>query len=43
MVRYVAHGGPRLNLTGVFEDTDGIRWYELEDGNWAQAQYLSFE
>ncbi len=39
-VQYVARAGSQLNLTGVFEDIDGIRWHEVEDGNWVQSQYL---
>ena len=39
-VQYVARAGSQLNLTGVFEDIDGIRWHEIEDGNWVQSQYL---
>ena len=39
-VQYVAGAGAQLNLTGVFQDIDGIRWHEVEDGNWVQSQYL---
>ena len=39
-VQYVAFGGTQINLTGIVEDIDGIRWYELDDGNWVQGQYL---
>ena len=39
-VQYVARAGSQLNLTGVFQDIDGIRWHEVEDGNWVQSQYL---
>ena len=39
-VQYVARAGSQLNLTGVFEDIDQIRWHEVEDGNWVQSQYL---
>ncbi len=39
-VQYVALGGSQLNVTGVVEEIDGIRWYELDDGNWVQGQYL---
>ena len=39
-VQYVARAGSQLNLTGVSEDIDGIRWHEVEDGNWVQSQYL---
>lgn len=39
-VQYVARAGSQLNLTGVIEDIDGIRWHEVDDGNWVQSQYL---
>ena len=39
-VQYVAFGGTQINLTGIVEDIDGIRWYEVDDGNWVQGQYL---
>ena len=39
-VQYVARGGTQINLTGIVEDIDGIRWYELDDGNWVHGQYL---
>ena len=39
-VQYVAFGGTQINLSGIVEDIDGIRWYELDDGNWVQGQYL---
>ena len=39
-VQYVAFGGTQLSLTGIVEDIDGIRWYEVDDGNWVQGQYL---
>ena len=39
-VQYVAGGGTQLNLTGVVQELDGIRWHEVDDGNWVQSQYL---
>ena len=39
-VQYVAFGGTQISLTGIVEDIDGIRWYEVDDGNWVQGQYL---
>jgi len=39
-VQYVAGGGTQLNLTGEVQEISGIRWHELEDGNWVQGQYL---
>ena len=39
-VQYVALRGEELELTGETSEGDGIVWYELADGNWAQGQYL---
>ncbi len=39
-VQYVALRGEELELTGETSESDGIVWYELADGNWAQGQYL---
>ena len=41
-VQYVALKGEELVLTGQVVETDGVVWYELEDGNWVQGQYLEF-
>jgi hypothetical protein len=29
-----------LALTGVKKTSDGAEWWELDDGNWTQGQYL---
>ena len=39
-VQYVAGGGSELALTGVKKKIDGVEWWELDDGNWTQGQYL---
>jgi hypothetical protein len=41
-VQYVALSGEELVLSGQVVETDGVVWYELEDGNWVQGQYLEF-
>ena len=42
-VAYVAPRGSRLQLTDKCTVVDGVAWWELEDGNWVQGQYLHFE
>ena len=39
-VTYVAGGGSELALTGVNKKIDGVEWWEVDDGNWVQGQYL---
>jgi hypothetical protein len=39
-VQYVALKGEELVLTGQTVEGDDALWYELEDGNWVQGQYL---
>ena len=41
-VQYVALQGEELTLTGQTVEAEGALWYELEDGNWVQGQYLEF-
>ena len=41
--QYVARAGEQLYLTGVYQDIDGVRWYELVGGTWVQGQYVRFE
>jgi len=41
-VQYVALQGEELVLTGQTVEAEGAVWYELEDGNWVQGQYLEF-
>ena len=36
----MAGGGSELALTGVKKKIDGVEWWELDDGNWTQGQYL---
>ena len=40
VIEYVAGGGTELALTGVSKEVDGVTWWEVEDGNWTQGQYL---
>jgi LysM repeat protein len=40
VVQYVAGGGTELALTGASKELDGVKWWEIEDGNWTQGQYL---
>ena len=42
-VQYVALQGEELVLTGQIVEAEGVVWYELEDGNWVQGQYLEFK
>lgn len=42
-VQYVALQGEELVLTGQTAEADDAVWYELEDGNWVQGQYLEFK
>lgn len=42
-VQYVALQGEELVLTGQIVEAEGAVWYELEDGNWVQGQYLEFK
>ncbi len=39
-VQYVAPGGSQVELTGIKQEIDGIEWWEIDDGNWTQGQYL---
>ncbi|MDE2903768.1 MAG: SH3 domain-containing protein [Chloroflexota bacterium] len=41
-VQYVALQGEELVLTGQIVEAEGAVWYELDDGNWVQGQYLEF-
>ena len=41
-VQYVALQGEELVLTGQTVEAEDALWYELEDGNWVQGQYLEF-
>ena len=41
-VQYVALQGEALVLTGQVVEAEDAVWYELEDGNWVQGQYLEF-
>lgn len=43
VVQYVALQGEELVLTGQSVEAEGAFWYELEDGNWVQGQYLEFK
>jgi hypothetical protein len=42
-VAYVAAAGTSLALTGEKTVVEGITWWEIEDGNWVQGQFLRFE
>lgn len=42
-VQYVALQGEELVLTGQTVEAEGAIWYELEDGNWVQGQYLELQ
>lgn len=42
-VAYVVPHTARLQLTGVKSVVDGLTWWELEDGNWVQGQFLRFD
>ena len=42
-IAYVARGGARLTLTGEKTAADGVTWWELDDGNWVQGQFLRFD
>ena len=42
-VAYVAVAGTSLVLTGEKAVVDGITWWEIEDGNWVQGQFLRFD
>lgn len=42
-VQYVALQGEELVLTGQTVEAEGALWYELEDGNWVQGQFLEFK
>ena len=39
-ISYVAAEGSKLVLTGHTVEAEGVTWYKIEDGNWAQGQYL---
>ena len=41
-IQYVALQGEELILTGQVVEAEDAVWYELEDGNWVQGQYLDF-
>ncbi len=41
-IQYVALQGEELVLTGQVVEAEDAVWYELEDGNWVQGQYLDF-
>lgn len=43
VVQYVALQGEELVLTGHTVEAEGATWYELEDGNWVQGQYLEIK
>ena len=43
VVQYVALQGEELVLTGQTVEAEGATWYELEDGNWVQGQYLEIK
>ena len=40
VIQYVVGGGTELALTGVSKELEGIKWWEVEEGNWVQGQYL---
>ena len=42
-VQYVALVGARLTLTGQNTVVNGVTWWELDDGNWVQGQFLRFD
>lgn len=42
-IQYVALQGEELVLTGQTVEAEGAVWYELEDGNWVQGQFLEFK
>ena len=42
-VQYVALNGEELTLTGQTSEAEGTLWYELEDGNWVQGQYVELQ
>ncbi len=42
-VQYVALQGEELVLTGQTVEAEGAIWYQLEDGNWVQGQYLEMQ
>ncbi len=39
-VQYLARRGDELTLTGQSQEIEGIVWYEVDDGNWVQGQFL---
>ena len=41
-VAYVAAVGTTLTLTGESTVDDGVTWWEIDDGNWVQGQFLRF-
>ncbi len=41
-VAYVAPGASELELTGETQVVNGVTWWRLTDGNWAQGQFLKF-
>lgn len=43
VVQYVALQGEELVLTGQTVEAEGATWYEIEDGNWVQGQYLEIK
>jgi len=43
VVQYVALQGEELVLTGQTVEAEGAIWYEIEDGNWVQGQYLEIK
>ena len=41
-VAYVAPGASEVELTGETQVVNGVTWWRLTDGNWAQGQFLKF-
>ncbi len=39
-IAYVALAGDELTLSGQTVEAEGVVWYELDDGNWVQGQFL---
>ena len=41
-VAYVAPGASDLELTGETQVVNGVTWWQVNDGNWVQGQFLKF-
>ena len=41
-VAYIAATNSTIYLTGGTTNVDGVVWWQVVDGNWAQGQFLKF-